>query len=63
MFSVTVLPIFVIVPFALFIAENAGLLPGRVKPVIVAREAVASCPMSFCPLNKVTAPVYCVVLS
>ena len=57
-FSVTVLPMLVIVPLALFMAGNAGLPPGRIKPVIVPREAVASCPKSFCPLNNVTAPVY-----
>src|SRR5712691_7625877 len=41
-FSVTVLPMFVIVPFALFITGNAALPLGGVNPVIVASVAVAS---------------------
>jgi len=41
------LVIFVIVPLPLFIAGSGSLPDGGVRPVIVARVAVASWPMNF----------------
>ena len=61
-FNITVLPRLV-VGLLVFIVGKDGLPVGGVRPVTVERDAVASCPMSFCPLNKVIAPVYCVKLS
>ena len=46
-----------------FIAGNDALSLGGVRPVIADNEDVESCPISFCPLNKVTPPVYAVPLS
>ena len=40
-----------------FIAGNAALPLGGVRPVIAARVAVASCPINFCPPRSVTPPV------
>ena len=62
-FSVTVLPRFVTVALPLFITGKDGLLLGGVRPVMVESEAVASCPINFCPLSNVTAPVYWAALS
>ena len=55
--SVTVLVMFVTVALPLFIAGKASLPDGGVVPVIVMRLAVASCPISFWPLKRVTAPL------
>ncbi len=56
--SVTVLPRLVMVPLPLFIAGSELQKDGTVIPVMVATEAVASCPINFCPVRNVTAPVY-----
>jgi hypothetical protein len=61
--SVTVLVMTVKVVSALFIDGNDALPLGTVRPVIEARVALASWPISFWPLNSVTAPEYPVALS
>ena len=50
------LVIFVIVAGVAFIAGNDALPLGGFRPVIVERDTVASWPISFCPLSRVTGP-------
>src|SRR6185369_13335302 len=45
-----------ITPLALFVAGNGSLPAGGVRPVIEERLAVASCPINFWPLSRVTGP-------
>jgi hypothetical protein len=56
-FSVTVLVRLLTVASPLFIAGKESLPAGGVAPMMVARLALASCPISFWPLLSVTAPL------
>lgn len=55
--AATVVVNLTIVPFALLVAGNAALYKGSVMPEIADRLAVASWPISFCPLSRLILPV------
>lgn len=61
LFEPTLIPavalvMFTITPLPLLVAGKESLPAGGVTPEIEERLAVASCPMNFWPLSKVTGP-------